>query len=81
MATVLQHLGRVCAEVRRDAGVRQLEVAGTAGVSHTIASRFELGTGLPRSLDALINAYAVECGADPMDLWTRALQRWHTEHP
>lgn len=80
MGTVLQHLGDVCRTARLEAGVRQIEVSTVAGVTDTIVSRFELGTGTPRDLDAVVNAYALECDTDPFDLWMQALHQWRDQH-
>lgn len=80
MRTVLQHLGDVCRTTRLDAHVRQIEVSTSAGVTDTIVSRFENGTGTPRDLERIVSAYASECHADPYELWMQALHAWRDEH-
>lgn len=70
----------MCRTARLEAGIRQIEVSTAAGVTDTIVSRFEHGTGTPRNLDAVVVAYGQECDEDPFDLWMQALHQWRAEH-
>ena len=77
---MLDHLGRACLSARRGAGLRQIDIATVAGVSHGAVSRFETpGGGHPRDVEALVTAYASECAVPALSLWELALQAWRTE--
>jgi transcriptional regulator with XRE-family HTH domain len=73
---MLDHLGAAARKVRRETGLRQIDIATTAGVSHVIISRFERGVAWPEQIDAIVDAYATEAGLRPHDLWARALELW-----
>jgi transcriptional regulator with XRE-family HTH domain len=62
-------------------GVRQIDIATIAGVTHSAVSRFENGQSWPRNPDAMIAAYAVETSTWPIDLWTKAIALWGTDGP
>lgn len=79
MAGVLVHLGRTCLAARISAGIKQIDIASTAGVSEGAVSRFETGRNTPRDLDRLVAAYAEECEAAPYELWLAALDAWQRE--
>lgn len=79
MPSVLAHLGRACLLARREAQLRQIDIAVVAGVSHTIIGRFENGAGVPRDLDRVVQAYADECNVEAVALWTSALLSRYTE--
>lgn len=73
---MVQHLGRVAREARERAGLRQIDIATAAGVSHGTISNFEIGAFWPRRLDDIIDAYAAETGVDAREMWRSALERW-----
>jgi transcriptional regulator with XRE-family HTH domain len=75
---MLDFLAATAREARRQAGLRQIDIATTAGVAHTIISAFELAEHWPQRIDEIIAAYAQELGCDPTDLWGAAVQRWRT---
>lgn len=66
-------LGRVCRDAREEAGLRQLEIAMTAGVSGYTISMFEHGRGWKRDVEAIVAAYEKECGLPEDELWRRAI--------
>lgn len=73
---ILEHLGQAARQARLDAGLRQIDIATTAGVSHTIISQFERAVFWPERLDEIVAAYAQETGCEPVDVWAAALDRW-----
>lgn len=80
MGSVLDHLAWTCRRVRRDAKVHQLRVASTAGVEEATISRWESrARRSPDELEAIVQAYADECGHSPFGLWTTALAAWQAE--
>jgi transcriptional regulator with XRE-family HTH domain len=79
LAGVLAHLGRACQAARESAGLRQIDVATRAGVDDGMVSRFEAGKRVPREIDDLVAAYAIECEAAPYELWLAALDAWQAE--
>ena len=66
-------IGRALRDARKHAGLRLIDVAGPAGVSQAVLSRFERGHGWPRNPDAVVVAYAEACGLEPEDIWRAAL--------
>lgn len=66
-------LGQTCRRARRAAGVRQIDIASAAGVSHTTISHFEQGRWWHRQTDEIVNAYAELCATTPEALWRAAL--------
>lgn len=72
---MLQQLARVVREARLAAGLRQLDVATTAKVSHETISRLERAEGWPLEADRIISAYEQECGLEAGELWKRAAER------
>jgi transcriptional regulator with XRE-family HTH domain len=79
MGRMLDHLGRACREARATAGLRQIDIASTAGTQNATVSRFETGTRFPIDLDRLVDAYAEECGVSALSLWTAAVDSWRAE--
>lgn len=79
MGGVLFQLGLACRSARESAGLRQIDIATTAGTTHATVSRFEAGRRIPRDLDRLVAAYAEECEAAPYELWLAALDAWQRE--
>jgi transcriptional regulator with XRE-family HTH domain len=73
---MLDHLGQAARAARKEAGLRQIDIATTAGVSHVTISEFERGAGWPERLDAILDAYAAETGCEQIDLWVAALDDW-----
>jgi len=77
MGTLLDHLGRACAEARESAQVDQYRIAASAGVSRSTIGKFEQRVvSAPRRLEQIVHAYAAECDVDAFDLWTDALHAW-----
>lgn len=78
---MLEHLGHTCRLARLHAGLRQLDIATTAGTSNATVSRFENATRWPLSpdVDTLVRAYARETDTPSRDLWASAIQRWNEE--
>jgi transcriptional regulator with XRE-family HTH domain len=74
---MLHHLGLTCREAREAAGLRQIEIAVSAGTSHATISRLETGRAWPMHPDVVVAAYAAEAGTEPLALWAEAVQRWH----
>lgn len=73
---MLECLGAACRDERKEAGVRQIDVATAAGTSHASISRFENGRSWPRCpIDSLLGAYAAETGTAAVALWTEAVAR------
>lgn len=79
MGGVLSQLGLACFRARESAGLRQIDIATVADVTHATVSRFEAGMRAPRDVDRLVLAYAVECGAAPETLWLEAIAEWLAE--
>lgn len=79
MGALLDHLGRTCAQARTDAGLRQIDIAAAASVSHVTISRFETGQRLPREVEQVVEAYAEECGSRVRAMWAAALEAWPDE--
>lgn len=69
---MLQQLARVAREARLAAGLRQLDVATAAGVSHETISHLERADGWPLDPDKIVDAYEQECGLSDGELWKRA---------
>ena len=67
-------IGRALRDARNHAGLRLIDVAGPAGVSQAVLSRFERGHGWPRDPDRVVGAYAAACGVSPLELWRAALE-------
>ena len=76
MGPMLHHLGSTARRARLNAGLRQIDIATTAGVAHTSISRFELADSWPMDPDRIIAAYAEEAGIDPRTIWREALDAW-----
>lgn len=72
---MLLQLARVAREARLAAGLRQLDIATTAGVSHETISRLERAQSWPKDLDEVVSAYEAECGLSGGELWKRAAAR------
>lgn len=72
---MLAQLASVALDARRAAGRTQLDIATTAGVSHTTISRFERAQSWPLDPDRIVEAYADECGVDAAELWRAAAAR------
>lgn len=72
---MLQVLGRVAREAREEAGLKQIDIATTARVSHVVISNLERGFRYPERLDEVISAYEEECGLETGALWKRAAER------
>lgn len=69
---MLEQLGRVAREAREEAGLKQLDIATAAGVSHVVISNLERGARYPERLDEVVGAYEEECGLRRGDLWRTA---------
>lgn len=76
---MLDHLAATARDARQHAGLRQIDIATTAGVGHVTVSRFERGETWTEDPDGLVQAYATELGVDPRVLWGRALRAWREE--
>lgn len=63
----------VCRTARVGAGLRQIDVATAAGVSHEVISAWERGARTPKALPAIVAAYERECGLRSLELWERAI--------
>lgn len=72
---MLQALARVAREARLAAGLRQLDIATAAGVSHEMISRLERAQSWPKDPDKIVAAYEQECGLSGGELWKRAAGR------
>jgi transcriptional regulator with XRE-family HTH domain len=72
---MLQQLARVAREARLAAGLRQLDIATAAGVSHETISHLERADGWPLDPDKIVGAYEDECDLQPGELWKRAAAR------
>jgi transcriptional regulator with XRE-family HTH domain len=68
-------LARVAREARLAEGLRQLDVATAAGVSHETISRLERGQSWPKDPDRIVTAYETECKLEQGELWKRAAAR------
>lgn len=73
---MLDYLGQAARAAREQAGLRQIDIATTADVSHVTISEFERGGGWPERLDEILVAYAEETGCEQVDLWEEALELW-----
>lgn len=71
--TLLSHLGRLAREARERVGVRQIDIATTAGVSHTTVSKFERAQAWPPDPERLLAAYEAETGVPARKLWRAAI--------
>lgn len=67
-------IGTVCRACRQRAGLRQIDIAELAGVSHTTISHFETGDWWARRTDEIVVAYATACAVDAETLWRLALE-------
>ena len=74
---MLDYLAAAARRVRRRAGLRQLDIATTADVAHTVISDFERAHGWPRRLDVWAELSAA------LALWELGafLQHPRAEHP
>lgn len=72
---MLQALARVAREARLAAGLRQLDIATAAGVSHETVSRLERAQSWPKDPDRLVAAYETELGLEPGTLWKLAAEK------
>jgi DNA-binding XRE family transcriptional regulator len=72
---MLQQLARVAREARLAAGLRQLDIATAAGVSHETISHLERADGWPLDPDRIIDAYEDELDLERGELWKRAAAR------
>jgi transcriptional regulator with XRE-family HTH domain len=68
-------LGAVCRDAREAAGLRQIDIATTAGVHETTIGRFERGDRWAWNADAIVHAYAAELGVTERVLWQAAIDR------
>lgn len=75
---MLEHIGPAARDARERAGLKQIDIATAARVSHVAVSRFERAESWPRHPDALVEAYAAELGVEPIELWQAALERWRS---
>lgn len=81
---MLPHLGhalRAAREARQPRLTRE-PVAALAGCSIDKLRNLEKGKAWPRSpvnIDVVVAAYAELSGVPPMELWSRALQRWRED--
>jgi transcriptional regulator with XRE-family HTH domain len=73
---MLEHIGQAAREARLAGGLRQIDIATTAGTSNATVSRFESGDSWSTNPDGLVDAYAAELGIEPTKLWEAALERW-----
>lgn len=73
---MLLHLSTAAREARERAGLRQIDIATTAGVAHSTVSYFETARGWPMDADQLIAAYAEETGVAEREIWRRAMKGW-----
>lgn len=79
---MLRYLGQACREAREVAGLRQIDIATTAGTTHATISRFETGRAWPIDPDRVVGAYGSELDIAPIELWLAAVERWHAQrHP
>jgi len=70
---MLVPLTQTLRRTREKAGVLQVEVATRAGVSRPVITRFEQHQTVPEvGLDAVVSAYALECGVRWLELWEEA---------
>lgn len=78
---MLRWLGRVCRERREqhDPPVLQVRIAAALGVAQETVGKFERGQRWPRSPELVIGAYADELGAEPIEIWEEAVQRWRED--
>ena len=60
-------------EAREAAGLRQIDIAVAAGVSHAVVSNLERAVRWPRDPDQIVAAYETECGLERDELWRRAV--------
>lgn len=73
-------LAGVLRQTREEAGLLQLDIARASGASRSAISKWETRGVIPAvGLDALIDAYAVECGVAGQTLWDRALKQLKSE--
>jgi predicted transcriptional regulator len=72
---MLDQLGRAAREARLGAGLTQITIATTAGVSHAVISRLETAKRWPRDPDQVVSAYERECGLAVDELWRRAIRQ------
>lgn len=74
---VLRALGGAARQARLDAGLRQIDIAAAAKVSHGTISRFET-SGRAEDQEAIVRAYEAECEFEAGTLWRRAVEREST---
>lgn len=72
---MLRPLAEAAKGARLAAGRKQIEIAVAAGVSHSVISRFERAKGWPLNPDRIVEAYAEECGVEPLAIWRDAVDR------
>lgn len=70
---LLAHLGAAARTAREHAGLRQIDIATAADLSHTTVSSFETARAWPIDPERLIDIYARECGVRASDLWRAAI--------
>lgn len=74
---MLSALAGSARRLREAAGLRQIDIATAAGVSHATISNFERAKSWPQDVDRIVNAYCDECGVKVHDLWKRAADALH----
>lgn len=72
----LVYLGRVCRDIRQDAGLSMELLGVAAGSSSQVIRRFEHGKTVPRDLEDVVCCYAEIAGRDAREVWKEAVDRW-----
>lgn len=70
-----RRLGTAGRQVRKDADLTLMDIATRAGVSQSTVLNFEQGDRWVRATDKIVDAYELEAGLAPDELWWRALQQ------
>lgn len=68
-----ERLGQEARRAREAAGLTMMQIAVSAGVSHSTVQLFETGKGWRRQTDQLVRAYELELGLEEGELWRRAV--------
>jgi transcriptional regulator with XRE-family HTH domain len=68
------YLGPACRELRRERGVRLLDIAYRLRRSEGTLSRFERGQSQPHDMDHVLWVYAEALRSRPAVIWARALE-------
>jgi len=72
----LAFLGQACREMRKEHGVRLIEIAWHLRRGEASLSRFESGKVLPHDTDHVAYGYSEVLNVLPTEIWDRCFELW-----